>query len=367
MRPLLVISSLSSGGAERVASRMANYWAGKGWCVWVVTLASTSPDFYKLDPGVSRVALDVTGEASSFTETTRNILTRVKALRASFRSMKPQAIISFVDRTNILTILGALGLRIPVIVCERTDPRHHSIGRVWTGLRRLLYPLAGAVVVQSESVKEWARAFLLQRKLFVIPNHVVVDGEYAEEPISWSCPFVVAVGRLEYCKGFDSLIRAFGKAVQGTDWSLVILGEGPEGPRLRAMAGALGVEKHLHFAGTRRDVLAVMKRAGLFVLSSRYEGFPNALLEAMSCGLPVISFDCPSGPREIIRHGVDGILVPPGDVDAMAKAMARMMADEGERQRLGIRAQEVVQRFSAERVMGMWEELLQRVSHGDGA
>jgi glycosyltransferase involved in cell wall biosynthesis len=169
---------------------------------------------------------------------------------------------------------------------------------------------------------------------------------------------IVAMGRMRHQKGFDLLLKAFASC-SNPEWRLVIFGEGQERKGFELLIRELGLEGKVFMPGVVKDSMSLLKQADLFVMSSRFEGFPNALLEAMACGLPVISFDCPSGPGEIIRNGVDGLLVAPEDVNAMADAMKRLMADGEERKRLGTRAIEVLDRFGIEKVMKKWEELLQ--------
>lgn len=170
---------------------------------------------------------------------------------------------------------------------------------------------------------------------------------------------VVAVGRLVAQKGFDLLLQAFAR-LQGRypDWSLVIVGEGPLRAELEGLVERLGLSGRVFLPGLVQAVPALLKRCDLFVLASRYEGFPNALGEAMAAGLPVIAADCPTGPRELVRHGVDGLLVPPEDPATLAEAMDRLMGDGEERRRLAGRAVEVTARFSEEKVLALWDQVL---------
>jgi glycosyltransferase involved in cell wall biosynthesis len=166
------------------------------------------------------------------------------------------------------------------------------------------------------------------------------------------------MGRLTRAKGYDLLLRAFAEcAHKHSAWSLVILGEGEERATLEALVEELGLKDRVTLPGCLRDPSPILRGADLFVMSSYYEGSSNALLEAMACGLAVISTDT-SSVREIIRDGANGILVPPNDVTALASAMDRLMKDREERERFGALAGDVIDRFSVERVMGMWDDLL---------
>jgi len=364
MRLTLIISSLSLGGAERVLSILANYWAGKGHVVTVVTLGSRSHDWYTLHPDIIRLELDLLSYSKHYGHAIVHNLGRILRLRAGIRGSRPDMVISFMDRTNVLTLLATRGLGIPVIVSERTDPRHHSIGRAWNTLRSWIYRYADAVILQSDSIRAWANEKRLGHLVHVIPNPI--DAKITSSPPiekNRNAKYtVVAMGRLTQSKRFDLLLDAFALCrTANPDWSLLLIGDGVERQRLESRARKLGVEKVTTFTGQVRDPSPLLRGADIFVMTSEYEGFPNALLEAMACGLPAIACDCPSGPRDIIREGVDGFLVRPNDVVGLATAMDQLMKDPNQLRGIGMRAMEVVERFGTDRVMKIWDDILLRI------
>ena len=377
-RLAIVIHSLDGGGAERTAARMASHWAETGHLVTLITLDSADSDRYRILPEVKRQALDLMSHSSNPVSAIRNNFRRITALRRAIVAADPQHAIALTDKTNVLTLAACRRLDVPVIVAERTDPRYHQIGRVWSFLRRRLYPQAAALVVQTAAVRDGLRSMMLGRPIYVIPNMVVQDDSQAspgpglpEVPRETSTeknvhPFsipdrkrVLGIGRLMHEKGFDLLIQAFAHTAQRRpQWDLVICGEGAERPRLQQLAEQLGLAQRIFLPGWIDKPNDAFKSADLFVLPSRYEGFPNALLEAMAAGLPVISSDCPSGPYEIVRDGYNGLLVRSESSEWLAAAMDRLMRDADARRLLAEKAPEVLQRFSPERYYARWEAVL---------
>jgi glycosyltransferase involved in cell wall biosynthesis len=268
----------------------------------------------------------------------------------------------------VLVLLATRGLGVAVVVSERVDPSQHHISWPWHNLRRLTYRWADALVLQTRSALARFCSFG-KGKAHVIPNPVTLPVESGENapsrPSERTNRLLVAMGRLAVQKGFDLLLEAFKQAsADRPNWTLTILGEGPMRAELEESVRRLGLTGQVRLPGQVHDPFCVLRQADLFVLSSRFEGFPNALCEAMACGLPVISFDCPSGPAEVIRDGVNGVLVLPEDVEGLTLALARLMDDEAERDRLGKRAPEVLDRFSVEKVMAEWDDLIGLLRRG---
>lgn len=362
MRIAFVISSLSVGGAEHVASGLANHWAGSGSQVTFVTIDSCRTDFYRLDERVTRIALALLENSQNSWRFLWNNLRRALRIRAAIMAAGPEVVVSFLDATNVLVLLATLGLGIPVVVSERTDPRKKPTSLLVRMLRQKLYRRAHALIVQTRGVGSWALQVIDENRIKVIPNAVIREpvGSRQEASTGKSAFTVLSMGRLGVEKGFDLLLRAFARCTnKHPNWRLRIIGEGPERSRLAALARQLGIMNKVRIDSITKDPAEALREGDLFVLSSRYEGFPNALLEAMAAGLPVISCDCQSGPSEIIRDGIDGVLVPPEDVNSLAAAMDRLMATESERKRLASRAVEVTERFDHGRVMQMWDQVLE--------
>ena len=368
MRLILVISSLTGGGAERAVVLLAEGFLKKGHNVSIVTLDRIETDFYKLPDGVHRLALNIAGNSPTPIHALWNNIYRLWVLRRTIRASQPNVVISFLHQTNILTLLALTETPHPVIVSEQNNPRMYYIysGSVWNKLRRVTYPKAARVVSTSQGVDDYFD-WLPSTKRAVIYNPLaaVKDDQSTINLLQGADPnkkWVVAMGRLIYQKGFDILLSAFQKiANKHLDWQLLILGEGELRSELENLRENLGLNHQVFFPGLLSNPFPLLRQSKLFVLSSRFEGFGNVLIEAMACGLPVISTDCPSGPREIICHEVDGLLVPNEDVSALAAAMDRLMSDETERKRLAARTPEVAERFSLEKVIGIWEELIAQV------
>lgn len=362
MRVTLVIYSLGSGGAERIISIMANYWAHEGWEVTILTLENgKEPPFFQLHPQVMHSSLGLAAKSSGKLNGLQNNITRAIGLRKAIIASKPQVVISFMDMTNIITLLATIGLRLPVIVTEHNDPYQRKISAFWSTLRQLAYIRASKLIVLHKTALNYFLPSIRKRGQ-VLFNPVVLPMEGDEETgpsRDEHSKVVIAMGRLVEQKGFDMLLHAFAKiAAKHPDWSLEVWGDGPLRGNLEKLRDQLGIEKNVNFPGKTKSPLQKMKQADLFVLSSRYEGFPTVLCEAMACGLPVVSFDCPTGPDEIIRDGTDGILVPPGNIDALANAMDLLMSDEKHRCRISSHAPEVLERFGLKKTMDIWNDLL---------
>lgn len=362
---MFIISALAGGGAERVIVDLSHFLSEKGYVVTVATLEGDRSDHFPLHQSVRRLRTNIMWESRGVLDSALSMVKRLRLIRSLVRNTSPDVVVSFIEMTNVRVLLALAGTDIPVIVSERTDPRHHLISGYWSHLRRHSYRRAARLVVQTDNVARWARSWLSAKKVVIIPNAVRRPVDPAAQLKPSRMPHgrvLLGMGRLSVEKGFDLLVRAFAQAgLHRAGWSLVLLGEGGERGALTALAADLGVGENVLMPGIQANPAEWLQHADIFALSSRYEGFPNALLEAMQCGVASVAFDCESGPSEIIRDGFDGLLVPPTDVDGLSKALRRLALDAMLRGRLGANARSVTERFSQEFVYGQWQALLNSV------
>ncbi|MPS81489.1 MAG: glycosyltransferase family 4 protein [Achromobacter sp.] len=366
LRVLLFIHSLHGGGAERVAADLSAHWAGMGREVMVVTQASADGDVYALHPKVRREVLHTEGEGGGLRGILSNVR-RVRALRRVIKAFRPDIVLGMMTTASVLSVLACTGLSCRVIATEHTHPPSQTLSGLWQRLRRMTYPRAARVVALTRGTADWIEQHVPGSRLAVIPN-----------PVHWPLPRaepllvpitdngrkrLLAVGRLHADKGFDLLIQAFAAlAPSHPDWDLVILGEGHERGALQAQVDQAGLASRISMPGRAGNVGDWYDSADLYVLTSRFEGLSNTLLESMASGLAAVSFDCDTGPREIVRDGIDGVLVRPnGDVPALCKALSEVMENDARRQRMAQAATDVRDRFSAARILQQWQELFDGV------
>jgi glycosyltransferase involved in cell wall biosynthesis len=351
MKLLFVIHSLKMGGAERVLVNTANYFASVGYEVHIC-LYDAEDIFYELDERVIVYGLLLEKLSSSLLSSVKNSIWRILSIREYIRRIDADVVISLITHVNVISILAAKSVNVPIIACEHSN-YYLLKSKIFRLIRALVYPLADTVTVLTKGDID---NYPFKKNIVVLPNSL-------NTPAHYSIPkekLVIGVGRLVKEKGFERLIEAFLRA-RDEGWRLEIVGEGAQRGMLEEKIMELGGEEFVSLVGARKDVGEFYARASIFVLSSREEGFPMALCEAMSCGVASIAFDCRSGPSEIITSGVDGVLVPPDDVDKLSISIKELMGDEIKRAELAASAKKINDKLGAAAIAKRWEEIFDAI------
>lgn len=339
MRIVFFIVSLGGGGAERVISTLSYYLTcEKNYQITIVTLKPEC--LYELPPSVAILSL----KSGALNISLGKILfLPIFALEFSLilKKIKPDAVISFLYRPNLVHVMTKwFGNRLPIVISERSlaQVRYSTNSfrdRAMRALVRWLYPKADSIIAISKDIKEGLKDFgVLPERVTVIYNPQDIEAikvksrENGNIQVPANIPTLVAVGRLRDEKDHKTLLDALKKIKETLNCRLIIMGEGPLEEKLKEYATTLGVSDSVLWLAWQSNPFATMAKADLFILTSRYEGFGNVLVEAMACGLPVISTDCPGGPREILENGKYGILVPVGDSQAIAGAVVNILQNK---------------------------------------
>ena len=395
------IGGLCIGGAERVICNLAEYFYGEGYRVTMVTKVRDEKE-YELNPGIKRIIADITPEEETASRI-RNLFARIAKLKRIWKEVKPDVIVSFIRKNNLMAIASAAPLGIPVIVSVRSAPERELKGFGFKTISFLLFRQAAGVVLQTREAYDFFPGYI-RAKAVVLPNSINpvflkeseklalernndINGVSNEKPekvaventnIICEEPMIIdsrvvfskrekkiiTVGRIDDNKNQRMLVEAYAKiADHYPDWSLELIGDGSGRQALEEYVSTLPCKDRISFTGAVDDVAKRMSEASIFVLPSKIEGMPNALIEAMVMGMACISTDCPcGGPRDLIAADEsNGILVPVDNVDAMAMALKRLITNDPLRQSMGDNARKIIATLHPDTVNKQWKNYIENV------
>lgn len=349
MKIAFFIGHMGYGGAERVISLLANDYAERGWETDIVMLLSDDVA-QNIDPRVRLVDLSMGG--GSYLKRAPKWL---GSIRNYLKKEKPDCVVSFIGRINALVLTAALGMKLPIIVSERNDPRHDGRGKGMLAYCNAIYKQAKAVVFQTKAEQECFDAGVKARGV-IIPNPVSIEGAVRQETDGFT---VITAGRLAQQKNHKMLMDAMALVhSQLPEARCVIYGEGELRQELESYVQEKGMAEFVSLPGHSRDIHQKVASASAFVLTSEYEGLPNALIEAMMLGVPSITTDYP-GADEVVEDGVSGFLVPRGDARALAEKLLELANREDTVKNLSRGSMAAAQRYNLENVLGLWQETIE--------
>jgi len=409
----LVLPHLGPGGAQKVALLAAGHFMAKGWRVRLVTMLPGPPQAHAIPEGL--LVTDLAPRVDALWKRdhwNRSLLARGRRFLAPKRRLHrfaarllmgpgvvllesvqpgqsdwrscllrwcvngidgppswelesllqrqgPRRVVSFLSRTN-MRICSALWWRdCHVVVSERNDLRKQQLPFPWPRFRRLLYRRADVLTANTAGVMESLVPLFQARQLALLPNPLPMPEVPAAVGTARDRQGFVTVARLVPQKGIDVLVHALAQtAGSARHWTLTLVGDGPERERLEQQVQQAGLQERVRFLGFRSDPQTFLLQAGVFVLPSRFEGMPNALLEAMAAGLAVVVTDASPGPLEVVEHGVSGLVVPSDDPEALAAALERLAGDPDLRSRLGAAARDTLRQLDWPVVGPIWDALV---------
>lgn len=360
MKILFLVNSLGFGGAERTVSYLSSYLAVHGEDVVIYTM--TDKIKYSINPKIRLIKENLPTSYHNRFEKIANIARRIVKIYKTIKKENPDVVFCIMAG-NAKYLLYTFGRQYKLIVSERTNPKYSLPGD--RKLEKKIIQKSDGVIFQTERVKENFRGYI-EEKSTVIPNAVGNNLVYQMEWNPDSRCVIAAVGRLSYEKKYSDMIQAFQKFLQThREYTLEIYGEGAEEDNLREFIQKNHLEKSVLFMGTSENVIQKISDACCYVMTSLYEGMPNSLMEAMGIGMPCIATDCEYGPGELIANGWNGLLVPVGDIEAIAAAMSQMADDKEFAMKCGRNARKILETNNIENICSRYHKYIYQVAGED--
>lgn len=356
------LNCLEQGGAERVVSNLANQFAKENYEVIVATQWQGKNEF-ELDEKVRRVHVGLKKEDEKKSRILK-IWLRVKYLRKFLKEEKPDITIAFAHKANYRALMSTIGMKMPVVISVRTDPVGHYDSFSDKIQIPLLFPRAAGCVFQTEGQRDFFPKYLQERSRIILNP---INDKYLNVPKPEKRDkTVVQSGRLVDFKNQPMLIEAFLKVHEKhPDYDLKIYGgDSFDGTKeiLEKLIYDNHAEQYIRLMGASDSLEKQLPKASVYAFSSDWEGLPNALLEAMALGLPIVATDCPcGGPRTVMTNEVDGLLVPIKDPEAMAEGICRLIEDRKLAERLGENARKISEKANGHAVIEQWRDYIEKV------
>ena len=329
---IFIIPDLEIGGTQRILIFLANFLVNKGFKITIFVFKKPNKRIFDISPEIKLHTLNISKESKNIFEKISYNLYRIKKIRLEIKKFNSYKIISFLTTTNILTLISSIGLGKKIIINERNDPTKQKIHYFWKFMRFLIYNRADRIIVNIPNIRKYN---LFYKILFFIQTTITLfltKKKIKREKV------ILTVARLNYQKNLDLLIKSFSKSLAvKKNWKLVILGKGKEKKKLKKLIENLNISKSVIFKGVVEKIDIWYKKAGIFILSSRFEGMPNALIEAMYYKTAVIGANIP-GIRYFIKNNVNGFLFSKNDENSLTKLLNLLIGNSKLRQSLGFNA-----------------------------
>ncbi len=354
-----IIGALTAGGAERVVSTLSNKLL-EAYEVHIIVLTKSTP-FYSLNKNIKLFnCREQFQPSSNIYHAIKSNISLYKTISSYLKEKKIDLVIGFITSANILAILAARKNKIPCIISERNFPKKSNTGTQWRILRKLLYKKADFLVVQTDEIKKHFESIININKIVILNNPIAPELSDARDNNLKKENIVLNIGRLTEQKAQDLLIKSFAN-INNDNWKLLIIGKGNKQEEYKALIRDNNLEDKVELLEQTKDIAHYYNKSKIFAFTSIFEGFPNALTEAMHFGLPCVSTDCPTGPSKLINHNLNGYLIPMGDQDQLQIYLTKLMENEDLCKKLGTKAMESVKPYMAESVTQSWIYLFEKL------